>query len=138
MVLVPGEALLFFKRHSFKEGLLYNNTLDIEFSLSCPVSWARRTVQVEVTVTAMQEGCRTIADTVMEKTMKARGPWHPQGLRGDTQSLAAACNIDDWMPGLDEGVSEKKVVGRTDDIHSHNDESGHAHTWCTEGDKWQR
>ena len=32
-VLAPGEAVLFFERHSLQEGFLYNNAWDVEFSL---------------------------------------------------------------------------------------------------------
>ena len=57
VVLVLGEAILFFRRCLLKEGLLYHNTQDVELSLRGPVNWARRTAQVEVTINTMQEGC---------------------------------------------------------------------------------
>ena len=76
MVLALEEAILFFGRYLCKEGLLYRNTKDIELSLRGPVNWAWRTVQVEATVHTVQEGCQAIADAIIEKKMKARGPGH--------------------------------------------------------------
>ena len=119
VVLVPGEAVLFFRRCSLKEGLLYNNGWDVDLGLSGPVSWAGRIAQVEATITIIQEGCQAITDTIMEMKVKSRGPGCPQWSRGSTQSSAATCNIDNWMWGLDESAS-KKEVGRTDDIYTHN------------------
>ena len=45
VVLVLGEAVLFFGRHSCKEGLLYRNAKDVDLGLRGPVSWARRTAR---------------------------------------------------------------------------------------------
>ena len=53
--------------------------------------------------------------------------WAPQGLRGATWSSVAYCNIDNWMPGLDEGASDREV-GRTDDVCTHKYKWGSAHT----------
>ena len=53
----------------------------------------------------VQEGCQAIADAVMERRMKGRGPGHPQGSGRAIQPLTGACNVDDWMQGLDKGAS---------------------------------
>ena len=79
VVLALGKAILFFGRYSHSEVLLYRNAQDIELSLKGPINWAGRTAQVEVTVNTMQEGCRAMADTVLEKKTKARGSGHPRG-----------------------------------------------------------
>ena len=79
MVLAPGEAILFFRRHSLMEGLLYSNAQDVEVGLRGPVSWAERTVQVAATIKTMQEGHQAIVDAIMEKKREARGPGHPKG-----------------------------------------------------------
>ena len=92
-----------------------------------PVNWAGRTAQVEVTVNTVQEGHTVIADTIIEKKMKARGPGHPQGSKGATWPSAATCNVDDWMLGLDEGTSDKNM-GRTGDVWGHQYEEGGTHT----------
>ena len=39
MVLSPGEAILFFGRHSKNEGLLYHRARDIKFGLGDPFNW---------------------------------------------------------------------------------------------------
>ena len=82
VVLALGEAIQFFGRCLHKEGLLYCSTQDIEHGLKGSVTWAGRTGQVEVTVNTIQEVSRAIADAVLEKKMKARGPGHPWGLSG--------------------------------------------------------
>ena len=42
----------------------------------------------------------------------------PEGC-SEPQSSTAACNIDDWMQGLDMGMSDREV-GRTYDVHANN------------------
>ena len=79
------------------------NARDIRFSLTGPVDWAGKPVQIEVTVNAVQEGCQAIADAVVEKRRtKAREPGCPQGMTKATQAPAAAYNNEDWMWGLEE------------------------------------
>ena len=117
VVLAPGEAILFFGRHSCKEGLLFRNAKDVELGLRGPVNWAGRTAQVEATVNTIQEGHLAIADAIIKKKMKARGHGCPWGLRRVTQSSAAAYHVDDWIQGLDKGVSDEEM--RTDDIWTH-------------------
>ena len=97
VVLAPGEAILFFGRWSCKEGLSYTSARDVGFSLTGPVNWARRTVQVEVTANMEQEGLWAIADAVMEKKIEVRGPGCPWGLEKAILSLASTCNVDDWI-----------------------------------------
>ena len=135
-VLTPGEAILFFGRHLHKERLLYRNAKDVELGLRGPVNCAGRTVQVEVTANTVQEGCWAIADAIMEKKMKARGPGCPWWSRGATWFSAAAHDIDNWMWGLDEGVTEREIGG-TDNIHTHNYKWGHTFIPCI-GGGWQQ
>ena len=97
VVLLPGEEILFFRRCSLKEGLLYSNAQDVELSLRGPVSLAGRTLQVEMTINTMEEDPQAIVNAIMEKKTQARGPWHPQGLWGATWSSAVACTVNDWM-----------------------------------------
>ena len=118
VVLVLGEAILFYGRHSLQEGLLYHNAQDVKLDLRGSVNWAGRIVPEEVTINTVQEGHWAIVDTVMEKKMKARGSACPQGSRKATQSSAATCNVDDWMWGLNKGVSDREV-DRTDDIRAY-------------------
>ena len=101
------EAILFFRKCSFRERLLYCNAQDIELGLRGQVNWAWKTLQVEVTINTVQEGHRAIVDAIMEKKMIASGPGCPQGLDGATQPSDAACNVNDWMQCLDEGTSDR-------------------------------
>ena len=105
VVLAAGEAILFFGGWSHKEGLPYTSARDIGYSLTGPINWARRTGQVEVTANMVQEGHWAIADAVMEKQTKARGLGHSQWSGRAIWSSAGACNVDDWMSGLDKGAS---------------------------------
>ena len=77
-VLALGEAILFFGRWLCKEGLAFGSARIVRFSLTGPVNWAGRKAQVEGTVNTVQEGHWAIADAVMEKKMKAKGPGNPQ------------------------------------------------------------
>ena len=108
-VLAPGEAILFFGRWSCKEGFPYTSARDVGFSLTGTINWARRRAQVEATTDMVQEGHWPIASAVMEKKMKTKGLGCPRGLGRAIQSLAGACNVDDLMQGLDEGVSDGEV-----------------------------
>ena len=54
VVLAPKQAVLFFGRHSYREGPFYRIAQDIALSLSGPVSWTGRTAQVKVTIKTMQ------------------------------------------------------------------------------------
>ena len=74
MVLSPGEAILFFGRHSRNEGLPYCRARDVEFCLRGPFNWARRPTQIEALMKTMWEGHHAIVEAVVEKRMKARGP----------------------------------------------------------------
>ena len=53
------------------------NARDSRFSLTGPVNWAGRAAKVEVTVNTIWKGCQVIADAVVEKGTKVRGPGHP-------------------------------------------------------------
>ena len=77
-----GEAILFFRRHLHKEGLLYRNAKDIELSLRALVNWAERTVQLQATVTTVQEGHQAIVDAIMEKKNEGLRAWAPPRIEG--------------------------------------------------------
>ena len=106
VVLTPGEAILFFRRWSLKEGLPLSNAREVGFSLASPVNWAGREAQVELMVSTVQEGCRAITDAFVEKRTKASGPGHSQGTMKTNQTPTAAYNIEEWMQGLEEDASE--------------------------------
>ena len=102
MVLDPEEAILFFGKWLYKEGLPYTSTRDIGFSLTGLAGSAGKTAQVEATINTVPEAGWAIADAVMEKKTMARG----LGLERAVHSMATTCNVDDWILGLDKGTSE--------------------------------
>ena len=117
LILALGEAILFFGRCWHKEGLPFGSAQNIRFSLTGSVNWPGRLAQVEATVNTVQEGCWAIADAVLEKKMKARGPGHPLGMGKAAQSSVDVCKVDDLMQGLDKGVSNGEV--RMSNSHAH-------------------
>ena len=122
VVLALGEAILVFGRWLCKEGLPFGSARHIRFSLTGPVNWARRMVQVEAIVNTAQKGHQAIMDAMMEKKTKASGPRCPWGSGKTIQSLAGACKVDDWMQGLDKGVSDGEVR-----------RTGDSNAWCVIG-----
>ena len=56
IVLLLGEAILFFGRCSHNEGLLYWKVKDIELGLRGSFNWARKPAQIEVTINIVQVG----------------------------------------------------------------------------------
>ena len=127
VVLAPGEAILFFGRWSLKEGLPHRKTRDVAFSIAGPVTWGRRQAQVKMTVNMVQEGCQAIAEAVAEKRMKAQGPGSPWGKKRNNQALAAACNIEEWMQGIEEDDSKVKL--RNGKVGNHGAEPRHVWSW---------
>ena len=77
VVLLPGEAILFFSRHSKNEWLPYHRARDIEFGFGGPFNLARRSTQIEALRKPIQEGCCVIFKAMVERKMKARGPGQP-------------------------------------------------------------
>ena len=51
MLLSPGEAILFFSRHSRNEALPYCRVRNIKFRLGGPFNWVRRPTQIEASKT---------------------------------------------------------------------------------------
>ena len=79
VVLVPGEAILFFRRCSCKEGLLYSNVQDIEHGLKGPVNWAGRITQVEVTINTMQKVTEPLQMPLQKIEQRPEGLGAPKG-----------------------------------------------------------
>ena len=85
------------------------NARDIGFSLKGPISWAGGAAQVEVTLNTVQEGCPAIADAIVEKRTKARGPGHPYRMMKVMRTPTAAYDIEEWMQGDGRGCSQRDV-----------------------------
>ena len=96
-----------------KEGLSLGNARDVGFSVGGLVNLAGRGAQVEMMISTVQKGCRAIADTIMEKRTKARGPGCPLGTTKTNQTPAAAYNIKEWVQGLEEA---SKLEVRNGDV----------------------
>ena len=97
MVLSPGEAILFFGRHSKNEGLSYCKARGIEFGLGGQFNWAERSVQIEASRKTVQEGHCVILKAAVEKKMKAREPVQPCGKTRHPRTSAAAYDVEEWM-----------------------------------------
>ena len=86
----------------------------------------------------MQEGQWANVVAIKEKKTEARVPGHPLGSRRATRSLAAACGVNDWMPGLDEEASNGEVRG-TGNVHANGYEQSSTHAWPVSGaGRWHR
>ena len=102
------------------------NARDVGFSLASPINWVGREAQVETMVSTVQEGHLAIADAIVEKITKARRPGHPQGTMKTNQTPAVACNIEEWIQGLEEDASKVKV--RNGDGINHGTEWRNTHS----------
>ena len=76
MVLAPREAIIFWMTIT-QRGAPPGNARDVGFHLASPVNWARREAQMEMMVSTVQECHQAIADAIMGKRTKARGPECP-------------------------------------------------------------
>ena len=103
-----------------KEGLPLGNARDVGFSLKGPISWASRTAQVEVTVNTVQAGCQAIAEAVVEKRIKIRGPQHTCRMIKVMRTPTAAYDIKEWMWDMEEDASKGEV--RSGDAVNHRPE----------------
>ena len=95
VIFASGEAILFFGRQLLKEWLPLGNIIDVGFSLMGHIKWASRTAYEEATVNTVQAGCQAIADAVVEKRTKVRGPGHPHRMTKVTRTPTIACNIEE-------------------------------------------
>ena len=100
IVLSPGEAILFFGRHSKNEGLSYCRARNVEFGLGGPFNWAGRSAQIEALRKIVQEGHHTMLKAVVEKKRKATRLGQPWGKARHPKTPAAAYDIEGWMQGL--------------------------------------
>ena len=102
------------------------NARDVRFSLTGPVNWADRTVQVEVTVNAIWEGQQAIGDAVVEKRTKAKGPGCTHGMTEEMRVPTTAYDIEEWKRGLEKGASKEDV--RNGDMINHGPEQRNTHS----------
>ena len=104
--LAHGEAILFLDWWSLKEGLPLGDAWDVGFHFG---GWGER-LRWKWQWTTVQEGCWAIADTIVEKRTKTRGPGCPRGKMKTHWIPTAACNIEEWMWHLEEDASKVEVT----------------------------
>ena len=75
-----------------------------------PVNWASRTVHVGVTVNTVQERNQAMADAVVEKRTKARGPGHPIGTTKVMRTPSMAYVIEEWIWGVEEDAPKLEAI----------------------------
>ena len=137
VVLAARQAILFFGWWSHKEGLPLGNARDVGLSLVGPISWASRAAQVAATVNTVQEGHWAIAEVVVERRTKARGPGHPHGMMKETRTPAAAYDVKEWMWGMKEVATKGEV--RKGGVVNCRPEQRNTHSPCTgQGRRWHR
>ena len=125
MVLSPGEAILFFSRHSKNEGLLYHKARDVKFGLGGPFNLARMSAQIEASRKTVQEGHHAILKAVVKKKMKARGPGQLHGKTRHPKTPAAVYDIEEQMQGVT-GDSDGKPKWNDDMNHRPDQRSNHS------------
>ena len=74
-----------------------------------PIKWAGRTVHVEATINTVQEGHQAIADAIMEKRTKARGPGHPHRRMKVMRTPTTTYDILEWMQGVEEDAPKGEM-----------------------------
>ena len=82
-----------------------------------------------MTIYTVQEGCCAIAEAVVEKRTKARGPGCPCTMTKLTKTPITAYDIQDWMQGVEEDASKKGA--RKVDAFNCRPEQINAHSRCT-------
>ena len=70
-----------------------------------------------MTVYTVQEGHQAIADAVVEKRSKARGPGCPQGTMKTNWTSTAEYNFKECMQGLEEDAYDVEV--RNGEVSTH-------------------
>ena len=73
----PGRAILFYGRHSMREGLRADKARDAMFLLTGAGMWVGKWAYLTVDPMTIQEGKRAIAQAVSDNRVKARGPGCP-------------------------------------------------------------
>ena len=78
VVIGPGRAILFYRRHSMGEGLKADEARDATFLLTGAGTWVGKPAYLTADPVTIQEGRRAIAQAVSDNRVKARGPGCPQ------------------------------------------------------------
>ena len=73
----PGRVVLFYGRHSMREGLMADEARDATFLLTGPGMWVGKLAYLAADPMTIQEGKRAIAQAISDNQVKARGPGCP-------------------------------------------------------------
>ena len=77
VVVGPGKAILFYRRHSLGEGLKVDEARDAAFLLTGVGTWVGKLAYLTADPMTLQEGKRAITRAVTDHGVKARGPGCP-------------------------------------------------------------
>ena len=77
VVMGPGRAVLFYGRHSLREGLTLGKAKDATFLLIGVSTWVGKPAYLAADPMTIQEDQQVIAQAVTDCWGKARGPGHP-------------------------------------------------------------
>ena len=78
VVIGPGRAILFYRRHLMGEGLKVDEARDAVFLLTGTGVWVGKLAYLTADPMTIQEGRRAIAQAVSDNRVKARGPGRPR------------------------------------------------------------
>ena len=78
VVIGPGRAILFYRRHLMGEDLKVDEARDATFLLIGAGTWVGKLAYLTADPMTIQEGRRAIAQAISDNRVKARGPGHPQ------------------------------------------------------------
>ena len=77
VVIGPGRAILFYGRCSMGEGLKVDKARDAAFLLTGAETWVGKLAYLTADPMTIPEGRRAIAQAILDKRVKARGPGCP-------------------------------------------------------------
>ena len=78
VVISPGRAILFYRRHLMGEGLKAGEARDATFLLTGAGMWVGKSAYLTTNPMTIQEGKRVIAQAVLDNRVKAREPGCPR------------------------------------------------------------
>ena len=78
VVVGPGRAILFYRRHSLGEGLKADEARDAAFLLTGVGAWVGKSAYLTADPMTLQEGKRAIVHAISDHGVKARGLGRPQ------------------------------------------------------------
>ena len=77
VVIGPGRAILFYGRHSLRDGLKADEVRDASFILRGAGTWVAKSAYLTADPMTIPKGKRAIAQAVSDNRVKARGLGHP-------------------------------------------------------------